>query len=90
MRKRRISKAKASKRHFCQRSLERVGYVLDHNEIVHQIQSGVGSLDLTHYKKCSNRITMWHLRKDEKLFAVVYDKIRKCLITIYEVTNRVK
>lgn len=84
-RRRKVSKTKASKIHFFRRSLDRVGYVISAENIIKQIHNpSLGIYDLTCLGRDSNRISKWQLRLEEKTFIVVYDKFRKCLITIYE------
>ena len=84
MRHRRLSKTKASQNHFRKRSWERVGLVLNESDIVYQIQHpDSNNYDMRFIKKCSNRISKWQLIFDDVAFIVIYDKIRKCLVTIY-------
>lgn len=85
-RRKRVSKAKASKIHFNNRCLERVGYLINVNDVIKQIQcsSKVNLYNMTCLGRQSNRVSKWELKLEEKTFIVIYDRIRKCLITIYE------
>lgn len=84
-RRRKTSKTKASKIHFHMRSLERVGFLLNENDIIYQIQHPEEvRYNMTHVRKCSNRVSKWELIINEKVFIIIYDKIRKCLVTIYQ------
>lgn len=85
-RRKRVSKVKASKIHFNNRCLERVGYLINANDVIKQIQSSskINLYNMTCLGRQSNRVSKWELKLEEKTFIVIYDRIRKCLITIYE------
>ena len=77
---RRKTKKEAQKIHFIQRCAQRIGVLLDDKEIVRKIQNN----ELDFIRRDSHRVTIWRLNFMEKNYKVVYDKLRKQIITIYE------
>lgn len=77
------NKKEAQQKHFERRSLERVGVILNQKEIVRQIQTG----GLAFVERQSNRITLYRLEHSGKAYKVVYDKLRKQVVTIMEAEN---
>ena len=71
-------KQRNMQKHFAIRSIERLGVLLDEKEIIKQIQQG----ELPFLKRQSNRVSVFRYTRDEKNYRLVYDKIRKQLITI--------
>ena len=79
------SKKKALKLHFQNRSLERVGILLDTKELIRLIQkNNSNSENLIFLKRQSNRVSKYLFKFKEKEFYLFYDKERKALITIFE------
>ena len=79
MRKKRVTKAKVMRNHFWQRSIERVGYLVDEKELINLIQTQ----KLKFIEKQSNRVSVFRwISKEGKKFRLVYDKIRHQIITI--------
>lgn len=76
--RKKLSKKQAQSRHFERRSIERVGVILNQNEIVRQIQNN----ELSVIGKQTNRITLFKLERLGKSFKVAYDKNRKQVVTI--------
>ena len=74
------SKVKTVRSHFKRRCCERLGYVLNESELVTQIQQG----KLQVHSRCSNRVTRWKWTDplSGTRCLLVYDKIRKQLITV--------
>ncbi|MCD7780269.1 MAG: hypothetical protein LUH05_06310 [Candidatus Gastranaerophilales bacterium] len=72
------SKKKAVKQHFFKRSLERVGVLLNEKELIRKIQNQ----ELEFIERQSNRKTVFRFEHLGNSFRVVYDKIRKQIITI--------
>ena len=66
------------KKHFMQRSVERVGVFLEPNEIIKQIQNN----KLEFIERKSNRVTLWKYYYKDTAYKVIYDKQRKELVTI--------
>ncbi len=76
--RKKLSKKEAQSRHFERRSIERVGVILNQNEIVRQIQNN----ELSVIGKQTNRVTLFKLEHLGKSFKVAYDKNRKQVVTI--------
>lgn len=74
----RRNKRKAIKTHFQRRSLERIGVLLDEKELVKKIQNN----ELEFIERQSNRVTVFRYERNGELYRLVYDKIRKQIITI--------
>jgi len=75
-----MSKTKALVRHAKIRARERYGISLDENKmrsIVRKIQMG----HATFLKKQSNRVSIYLIEVDGQMMRVVYDKLRKVLVT---------
>lgn len=72
------SKKKNVKKHFQKRSLERVGVLLNEKELVRKIQNH----ELEFVERQSNRKTVFRLKYLDKTYRIVYDKLRKQIITI--------
>lgn len=72
------SKKKSVKKHFFKRSLERVGVLLDEQELVRKIQNA----ELEFVERQSNRRTVFRTEYNGKKYRIVYDKLRKQIITI--------
>lgn len=72
------SKKKTVKKHFFKRSLERVGVLLDENDLIRKIQNH----ELEFVERQSNRKTVFRLEYHDKKYRIVYDKVRKQIITI--------
>ncbi|MDO8640845.1 MAG: hypothetical protein Q7R33_04825 [Nitrosarchaeum sp.] len=82
----RTSKLYAQHVHFQRRMIERQGTFLDPQSviaIIRKIQSG----ESLHLRTQSNRVTIKGVKHNEKWFVVVYDKLRKSLVTILPETN---
>ena len=75
-----MKKKKAQQIHFFHRCLQRIGFVLDENNLIKKIQSG----ELDFIKRQSNRVTIWRYYVKDKSYQVVYDKVRKQVITVLE------
>ena len=73
-----VSKVSAEKYHFQVRCLQRLGFLIDHDELVKQIQSNKLKL----HSRQSNRVTKWYWEKNGKTYIVVYDKERKRVVTV--------
>lgn len=82
-----VSKKKSVKKHFFKRSLERVGVLLDEKEIIRKIQNQ----ELEFVERQSNRRTVFRIKYLGTKYRVVYDKIRKQIITVlFEVEEECK
>lgn len=78
------SKRKNQIAHAKRRMLERVGYVVGEsslNSIVNQIRGGKAKF----VRRSSNRVTVWDVVYEEKKLRVVYDKLRKSIVTVYQI-----
>ena len=73
------SKRKNVKIHFCKRSIERVGMIVDEIELIKKIQKQ----ELEFVYSQSNRRKVYRAKILGQYFRVIYDKERKQLITIY-------
>ena len=72
------SKKRAIKTHFQYRSIERVGVLLNEKELINKIQKG----ELEFVERQSNRVTVFRYAYKNSIFRLVYDKIRKQIITV--------
>lgn len=78
-----ISKKRASQLHARRRSAQRTGIVLTdgrQKKIVQMIQSGKA----TFVRKRSNRVSTFDVLYCGELMRVVYDRKRKCLVTVLD------
>jgi hypothetical protein len=78
---RRKSKAKCQQAHARKRAMERYGIDLSRakqEEIIGLIKANKAQF----VEKQSNRITVFRVVLDDKMFRVVYDKQRKSLVTV--------
>lgn len=81
------NKKKAVKKHFFRRSLERVGVLLDENDLIRKIQNH----ELEFVERQSNRKTVFRLEYNGQKYRIVYDKVRKQIITIlFEIEEQCK
>lgn len=81
------NKKKAVKKHFFRRSLERVGVLLDENDLIRKIQNH----ELEFVEHQSNRKTVFRLEYNGQKYRIVYDKVRKQIITIlFEIEEQCK
>lgn len=80
MKKRVVRRTKTDnqKIHFQVRCLQRLGFLVDHDELVQLIQNG--KLDLI--EKQSNRVSKFLWKHNGKQYVLVYDKKRKRVVTI--------
>ena len=78
MRRTRKDKSSAERYHFQTRCLQRLGFLVDYDEIIKLIQKN----KLTLHSRQSNRVTRWIWEHQGKKYIVVYDKERKQLVTI--------
>ena len=86
MRRRRMSKDKAERRHAFARFAERFGCGLSnetYNEMIRQIQDGRA----TFLHKQSNRVTVWRLIYEGKFVRVAYDRDRHNIVTFMPEEN---
>lgn len=72
-------KRKSEQKHFDRRCIERLGIKFDIPNIIGKVRKN----ELKFLRRQSNRITIWEYEFEEKLYVVVYDSIRKMLVTIY-------
>lgn len=81
------SKKKTVKKHFFRRSLERVGVLLDENDLIRKIQNH----ELEFVERQSNRKTVFRIEYNSKKYRIVYDKVRKQIITVlFEIEEQCK
>ena len=66
--------------HFQKRSIERIGVLINRKEIIRKIQKN----ELEFIERKSNRVTKWRYNFLDKNYIVIYDKLRKQAVTIYE------
>lgn len=74
-------KKKAQKIHAKRRALQRYSIELNkslHKDWIHQIQNGVAKF----VERQSNRISVYEILVEGKIIPVVYDKIRKNIVTV--------
>lgn len=79
----RYSKKKRQKHHAQRRARERFGIYLtdnDVNEIIKMIQNA--SKKVLFVEKQSNRVSVFQVTYGDEVFGVVYDKIRKMIVTV--------
>lgn len=72
------NKKKAIKAHFERRSIERIGVLLDEKELVKKIQAN----QLEFVERQSNRVTVFRHSFNGETYRLVYDKLRKQIITV--------
>lgn len=74
------SKKKSQKKHAKRRAFERYGIVLNEDELK-QIASYIrkGKADLI--RKRSNRVSVYMVRWKDKSYPVVYDRLRRTIVT---------
>ena len=72
------SKKKQVKKHFQKRSLERVGVLLNEKELIQLIQHN----KLEFVERQSNRVTIFRYSFMNSVYRLVYDSMRKQIITI--------
>lgn len=76
-----VNKTKSQRLHAKRRALERYGISLNrkrYREIVADIQAGRGEF----IERRSHRISVWKVKIAGELVRVVYDKIRKTIVTV--------
>ena len=73
------SKKKNVKVHFRKRSLERVGMIVDEQDLIRKIQKQ--ELEFVYSQSLRRKVYRVEFLKQK--FLVIYDKIRKQLITIF-------
>src|SRR6266403_253936 len=79
-----MTKKDAQTRHAKRRAQERYGLQLNHediNVIIRAIQSNNPKL-AQHVRTQSNRISHWKICWSGKVIQVVYDKLRKSIVTV--------
>lgn len=75
------NKAKSQKKHAKRRFYERFGLLIEENDLNHirnKIQEGDGEL----VEKQSNRVSKWRVPFKDSIFTVIYDKMRKTIVTV--------
>jgi len=75
-----VSKKKQQKNHARARAAQRFGMIVTNaqmDDIVGQIQSG----SATFVDKESNRVSLWRVKLEGDSFDVVYDKLRKTVVS---------
>lgn len=76
--------AKNKLTHFQEKSLSRVGVMLDEQELIRKIQNR----EFRFVKRSTRNITMWAFEYNKEMFNAVYDKERKEIVTIlYDESN---
>lgn len=83
-----MRKSKAQKTHFRNRVNERFGLNLRQEEIVMAIHASChgkvhNGIKARFIRKRTNRITLWEIEMNGLTMTVVYDKIRKNLVTAF-------
>ena len=85
MRKKRLNKKQCQQKHFEKRCLQRIGKIISQKEIKKKIQNN----KLEFIKAQSNRISLFKYIFEGVEYKVVYDKLRKQVVTImYMETKR--
>ena len=84
MRRKKKTKKECQVVHFQKRCIERVGKLLDRKEIIRQIQDG----KLEFIERQTNRVSIWKYPLEGKDYKIVYDKLRKQVVTIYELDEK--
>lgn len=83
MKKPKRTKTDMEKYHFQVRCLQRLGFLVDHDDLVKLIQKG----KLRLHSRQSNRVTRWYWEHKGKRYILVYDKERKQIVTILFANN---
>lgn len=78
--KRKYNKKENQVFHFQNRCIQRLGKLIDRKELIRRIQDN----ELELIRRDSNRVTVWKYMFEDKPYTVVYDKLRKQVVTIYE------
>lgn len=79
-RKRKNDKKQAQVIHFQQRCIQRLGKLIDRKGLIRKIQNN----ELEFIQRDSNRVTIWKYTFEGTDYKVVYDSLRKQVVTIYE------
>jgi hypothetical protein len=85
------SKKKSELRHCKRRFLERTGVDLTQQmhdcflTLIHN--SGVHPEKIAFVEKQSNRVTVWDVKHEDKIYRCVYDKLRKQIVTVLNNTS---
>ena len=84
MRRKKKTKKECQMAHFQKRCIQRIGRLLDRKEIIRQIQNN----ELEFIRRDSNRVSIFKYVVDNIPYKVVYDKLRKQVVTIYELDEK--
>jgi len=76
-----MSKSKRQLKHFKRRARERFGMLLTQNDVTNIVRM-IGLNQARMVEKQSNRTSVYSVWYQERHFRVVYDKIRKTLVTV--------